>query len=327
MSNVIPLDSKKHIEAALRPASPGDAQAAVAVLAKALPILPSIQDPPAFKAILADFLAPYPADVLIAAVNQAIQNFEHMPSIHEMLELCESLVEPLRRLERAKCERQREAAGRTADAEREAQRAAEDEARRHANIKWLRGVEERACKRLDDAAPLPGDVALADSISNLLVSRAGNRISWLAALAEGERWAAKYCRLMALAQRTRQAIEQGRIAWDECLAIAKLISRDEAAARSAVEQAEARAARPQYELPPPESFWNALYRIRKACGIDVPRSKDPDAVATAAETAKHLTALAGLAKVREILDRQVQVAWASQPHLTLIRPAPAGEQE
>jgi hypothetical protein len=230
-------------------------------------------------------------------------------------------------LERAECEREREAAGRTADAEREAQRTAEDEARRQANIKWLRGVEERARKRLDDAAPFPGDVALADSISNLLVSRAGSRISWLAALAEGERWAAKYCRLMALAQRTRQAIGQGRIAWDECLAIAKLISRDESAARSAVEQAEARAARPQYEFPPPESFWDALYRIRKKCGIDVPRSRDPDAVATAAETAKHLTALAGLAEVREILDRQVQEAWASQPHLTLIRPAPAGEQE
>jgi hypothetical protein len=265
--------------------------------------------------------------VLIAAVNRAIQNFEHMPSIHKMLELCESLVEPLRRLERAECERQREAAGRAADADREAQRAAEDEARRQANIKWLRGVEERARKRLDDAAPLPGDVALADSISNSLVSRAGSRISWLAALAEGERWAAKYCRLMALAQRARQAIGQGRIAWDECLAIAKLISRDEAAARSAVEQAEARGARPQYEFPPPESFWDALYRIRKACGIDVPRSKDPDAVAIAAETAKHLTALAGLADVREILDRRVQEAWASQPHLTLIRPAPAGQQE
>ena len=327
MSNVIPLDPQKRIEGALRPASPGDAQAAVAVLAKALPILPSIQDPAAFKAIMADFLGPYPADVLIAAVNRAIQNFEHMPSIHKMIELCESLVEPLRRLERAECERQREAAGRAADADREAQRAAEDEARRQANIKWLRGVEERARKRLDDAAPLPGDVALADSISNSLVSRAGARISWLAALAEGERWAAKYCRLMALAQRTRQAIGQGRIAWDECLAIAKLISRDEAAARSAVEQAEARGARPQYEFPPPESFWDALYRIRKKCGIDVPRSKDPDAVATAAETAKHLTALAGLADVRKILDRQVQEAWASKPHLTLTRPEPAREQE
>src|SRR5438270_13817139 len=131
---------------------------------------------------------------------------------------------------------------------------------------------------------------------------------------------------MSLAERTRQAIRQGRIAWDECLAITKLISRDEAAARSAVEQAEAREARPEYECPPPESFRDALYRIRKKCGIDVPRSKDPDAVATAAETSKHLTALAGLADLRKILDRQVQEAWASKPHLTLTRPEPAEEQ-
>jgi hypothetical protein len=111
------------------------------------------------------------------------------------------------------------------------------------------------------------------------------------------------------------------------LAIGKLISRDEAAARSAVEQAETRAARPQYESPPPESFWDALYRIRKECGVDVLRSKASDAVATAAETAKHLTALAGLADERKILDRQVQEAWASKPHLTLTRPEPAGEEE
>ena len=92
-----------------------------------------------------------------------------------------------------------------------------------------------------------------------------------AALAEGERWAAKYCRLMALAQRTRQAIEQGRIAWDECLAIAKLISRDEAAARSEVEKAEAREARQGYAAPPPESFKDRLWGIHKACGLDVPQ--------------------------------------------------------
>ena len=48
MTNVIPLDPKKRILASLRPASLSEAQAAVAVLAKALPIMPSIQDPPAF---------------------------------------------------------------------------------------------------------------------------------------------------------------------------------------------------------------------------------------------------------------------------------------
>ena len=94
MTNVIPLDPKKRILASLRPASLSEAQAAVAVLAKALPIMPSIQDPPAFKGIMAEFLAPYPADVLMEAVNQAIEDLKHMPSIHEMVELCKRLVVP-----------------------------------------------------------------------------------------------------------------------------------------------------------------------------------------------------------------------------------------
>lgn len=113
MSNVIPMDPKKRIEASLQPASPSEAQAAVAMLAKALPIMPSIQDPQAFKGIMAEFLAAYPADVLIAAVHQAVQTFKHMPSTAEMIELCKGLVHPrreaLNRLERIEYEKQREA--------------------------------------------------------------------------------------------------------------------------------------------------------------------------------------------------------------------------
>jgi hypothetical protein len=330
MTNVITLDPKKRILASLRPASLSEAQAAVAVLAKALPIMPSIQDPPAFKGIMAEFLAPYPADVLMEAVNQAIEDLKHMPSIHEMVELCKRLVVPrhaeLRRLEQAENEeqqKQREADERAVEAEREAQRAAEDEARRQAQSRWLQRVEARARECLGDAAPLPGDVALADGISQSLVSRGGSRISWQAALERGEPWAAKFCRQMALAERTRRALEQGRISWTECLAIGKLISRDEAAARSEVEKAEPRDARRRYAGPPPESFWSALWKVHKTCGLDVPRSKDDDAVAAAVENLKHLTGLAELADVREILDRKQQEAWEARGG----RLKPAREQQ
>ena len=129
------------------------------------------------------------------------------------------------------------------------------------------------------------------------------------ALERGELWAAQYCRLMALAERTWRAIEQGRITWNECLAIGKLISRDEAAARSEVEKAEAREARQGYAAPPPESFKDRLWGIHKACGLDVPRSKDLDAVATAVANSKHLAALAGLAADREILERPLREEW------------------
>ena len=54
---------------------------------------------------MAEFLAPYPADLLMEAVYQAIEDFKNMPSTNEMRELCKRLVEPrhaeLRRLKRA----------------------------------------------------------------------------------------------------------------------------------------------------------------------------------------------------------------------------------
>ena len=204
--------------------------------------------------------------------------------------------------------RQQEAAERKAEAEREADRAA-------AKISWLQGLEERARERFGNDAPLPGDIELTDSIWN------SRHTPWPAALDSGERWAPKFCRMMALAERTRRAIEQGRIARDECLAIGKLISRDEAAARSAIEEAERREARPQYAGRPPDSFWSALWRIHKVCGLEVPRDEDPDAVPAAVENAKHLSALAGLADVRTILDRQVLEEWERRPG-RLVSPGP-----
>jgi hypothetical protein len=331
-SELVPLDAlpslQCEIEARLRPAQSREVNIAVAALGASLKIPGAIENPEKFGEAMAIELAEYPADILKEAVGQARRTLDWFPSIKEMIAICEQLIEPrrerLRAIRRTEAEhhrRQQEAAERKVQAEREAQRAAD-------KIRRLQGVEERARELLGNDAPLPGDIELADSISKPRVSRAGTEIGWLTALESGEFWAAQYCRLMALAERTRQAIGQGRIAWNECLAIGKLISRDEAAARSEVEKAEAREARPQYEARPPERSWDAVgWRIRKVCGLDVPCSKDPDVVATAAETAKHLTALAGLADVREILDRQVQEAWASKPHLTLTRPAPAGEQE
>jgi hypothetical protein len=298
---------------------------AVATLGAWLKIPSTIVCPEQFGKAMEDELVAcrYPADVLGEAVLEARRTLDWYPSIKEIIAICERLIEPRRRRNLAIGQMKAEHARR----QQQSADAAEDEARREAKIKWLRVLEERARQRFGNNAPLPGDIELTNSISKPRVSCAGRNISWSAALERGELWAAQYCRLMALAERTRQAIRQGRIAWDECLAISKLICRDEAAARSAVEQAEARAARPQYEFPPPDSFWDALWRIHKACGLDVPSSKDPDALATAVANSNHLAALAGLVAEREILDRQVQEAWASKPHLTLTRPEPAGEQE
>jgi hypothetical protein len=195
-NNVIPLDPKKRIEASLRPADLSEAQAAVAVLAKALPIMPSIQDPPAFKAIMAERLASYPHDVLLAAVNQAINDFKQMPSIHEMIELCESLVEPrragLRAIQRAEDERR----ARELDAANRAERAA-------ANRRWCVDLQARL-----------GDVTL-DDIERATglqpcLWRAGMAVTWDQFADEDPRAAAKLCRQLAEIDRSEPP-DQGAI--------------------------------------------------------------------------------------------------------------------
>jgi hypothetical protein len=312
-SALVPLDAlpalEREIEATLKPAHSREVSMAVATLGAWLKIPSTIVCPEQFGKAMEDELVAcrYPADVLGEAVLEARRTLDWYPSIKEIIAICERLIEPRRRRNLAIGQMKAEHARR----QQQSADPAEDEARREAKIKWLRVLEERARQRFGNNAPLPGDIELTNSISKPRVS-SGRSISWSAALERGELWAAQYCRLMALAERTRQAIRQGRIAQDECLAIGKLISRDEAAARSAVEQAEARAVRPQYAFPPPDSFWDALWRIHKACGLDVPHSKDPDAVATAVENLKHLAALAGLAPEREILERPVREEWASK---------------
>jgi hypothetical protein len=312
-SALVPLDAlpalEREIEATLKPAHRREVSMAVATLGAWLKIPSTIACPEQFGKAMEDELVAcrYPADVLNEAVLQARRQLDWYPSIKEMIAICEQLIKPRRLRDLAIGQMKAEHARR----QQESASAPEEEARRRAEIKWLRVLEERARQRFGNNAPLPGDIELANSISKPRVS-CGRSISWSAALERGELWAAQYCRLMALAERTRQAIRQGRIDWDECLQIGKLISRDEAAARSAVAEAEAREARPQYEFPSPDSFWDALWRIHKACGLDVPRSKDPDAVPTAIENAKHLAALAGLADVREIDDRPMLEEWVRQ---------------
>jgi hypothetical protein len=329
VNNVIPLDPKKRLEISLRPAELTEAQEAVAVLAKALPVMPSIEDPRAFKATMAEFLAAYPADVLVAAVNEAITRvvvspedgsvrvlgFDCMPSTRQIVEICERLIEPrraqLRAIERAENERrahEQEAAARAAEAEQEAQRAAEKEARRQA---YMQGLEERARERFGNDAPLPGDIELADTFRTPLVRRAGIRIAWHAALEHGEEWAAKFCRLMALAARIRDAVLEGRARWNEGLALAKKLTVDEAEVRRLIDEIERRPSGPGETLT--RSFWNALWGVHRACGCDVPAdvvfSEDQAAALQSIDPA----ARAMLADATAVMNREFeQKFWAER---------------
>ena len=313
-SQLIPLDHlsilNEVIEASLKPAARADLAKAVALLFASFKVGDVLEDRPAFTRLMIAELAVYPTDILERAIIQARRTIKWLPSIAEMIAICNEFFDErgsqLYIVQRMIGEHRRRldvAASRTAEAERKAKR--EQERKAH-----LQKIEMRARERFGDDGPLPGDIQLADSISNSEVSRGGKRISWQAALAAGELWAAKFSRLMGLAARLRQALEQGRISWDRALAIAKMIPTDEANARSQIDDIDGVEASYPGDQPP-ESFWRALWKIHSVCGLDAPRFPE-DAAAAAIESLKHLTGLAELADTRAILDHQVREQWERQ---------------
>ena len=313
-SQLIPLDHlsmlNEVIEASLKPAARADLAKAVALLFASFKVGDVLEDRPAFTRLMIAELAVYPTDILERAIIQARRTIKWLPSIAEMIAICNEFFDErgsqLYIVQRMIGEHRRRldvAASRTAEAERKAKR--EQERKAH-----LQKIEMRARERFGDDAPLPGDVELAVSLSNSTVYRAREPISWQAALAGGEDWAAQYCRLMALAARVIRAHDQGQVSWSEALAVVKLIVADEATARHQIEQVEGR--QPGAGAGKlTEGFWRYLWKIREKCGLDVPASQRGDAAA-AIENLKHLTGLAALADTRAILDHQVREQWERQ---------------
>jgi hypothetical protein len=206
--NVIPFDRRERLEASLRPAKLSAAQAAVAALTKSLAILPSIQDPPAFKQIMAEHLAPYPHDVLLTAVKQAIADFKDMPSIKEMLEICEALMKPrraeLRALEQAEDERRAHE-----QAEREWQRQAAERAA--ADRRWCVDLQARFAAIAGRDAPDLDDVERATRLKPTLL-RAGWRLRWGEVIDETPRAAVTLCKRLAEIDRGNSPDQDARIA-------------------------------------------------------------------------------------------------------------------
>jgi len=323
-SALVPLDAlpalDRKIEASFKPAHPREVAMAVAALGASLKIPPTIEDPEQFgKAMEFDLAAlEYPTDILQEAVVSARRTLDWYPSIKEMIAICEQLIEPrrkqrraIRQMEAEHHRRQQEAAERKAQAELESKREIEREKEREAHQRRLRDLELRVRERFGNDALLPGDLELADCLLAdsdwaTMVYRCGKPISWLHALAEGERWADQFCRQMALAERSKRALEQGRIRADDALALAKLISADEESARRQIEEMEGRPVKYRDRLT--ESFWRALFRIHRAAGLDAKLFPE-DRAAAAIDNLKHLTALAELRDVREIFDRKLQEEW------------------
>ena len=315
------------IEDSLKPASRAGIAKAVAVLIAGCKIpTNAVEDKEAYFRLMRLRLgaAGFPADVINEAVMRAIDTEKYTPATATVLETAARLVDErycrLRTIARTEAQhsrRRRAAAELEAAAQSQARREAELKAQAEADLRRLQDLEARARQHFGDEGPLPGDVELANSLSRTLVYRAGKPVSWQSALAEGERWAAQYCRQMALVARVKRGLEQGRVSWDGALAAVKLIPADETSARQLVDDLEGSAA--SYSgARPSESFYRALWKIHRACGLDTPVFPE-DAAAAAINNLKHLTGLAALADTREVLDRQLKEDLAqrggSHPHI------------
>jgi hypothetical protein len=344
--HVLP-ELRREIEESLQPASRQEIAKAVAVVIGGCKIpTNAIEDKEAYFGSMRSRLstAGYPADTINEAVIEALDTEQWTPSIATLLESAKNFVEDrhrrLRAISRMAAEhrrRRRVAVERETEAAQEAKREAERVAYQQAELKRLRDLEVRARELFGDIAPLPGDIELANSLSPMRLYCAGMRVSWRAGLGGGEQWAVEYCRKMALAARLKRAHEQGRVSWDDALALTKLIVADEASARHKTDQIESRA--PGYrDGKLPESFWRAVWKIAGACGLDAPIFPE-DAAAVAIRNLKHLTGLSELADTRAVLDKQAKEAWderrrqrtmelpqRSQQTTESIRASPSAEQ-
>ena len=83
---------RKSIDANLKPAPLADIRKAVAVLVASFKIPSNLEDPPMLPRLMINDLAMYPADILDEAIRRARRMFKWLPSIAEMVEICDQLV-------------------------------------------------------------------------------------------------------------------------------------------------------------------------------------------------------------------------------------------
>jgi hypothetical protein len=240
---LLPLDQllrlREEIEASLQPVGRPVIAKAVAVLWASFKVGEVLEDRVAFTKVMIHELATYPPDIVEQALSQARRTIKWLPSIAEMIEICDQLVGERRRqlsaiawlieereweLEKAELE------------ERDVRRREEQSAR----IRALHGIEVS-----------PEDIKRAGDLRPLMYWPRGQFTEWGESLGRGELWAAKFCSRLALVDRALRCEDYVLIRREHTVALAELVIADEAAARRQVEDMEEGNIKDR--LPPPES--------------------------------------------------------------------------
>lgn len=265
-SELLPIErlgSLRHqIQQSLKPASRTDISMAVAVLAASFKIGNVLEDRGAFAMAMIEELAGYPVDVIDTAIRTARRTLSWLPSIAEMVALCDAAINPrhrwLQSIDRMEGEHQRRRAELEAAARRE-----------HRRQELFEKLETKAREIFGDNAPFPGDIELAGELRTTVCLRQGCVVSWLVALGDGEPWAVEYCRKLALVARLRRASTRGSIPVERAIAIAELAAHDEEDARRQIEELEEGNTvvhLPERQRPP--KFEAAVAAIQASVGLD-----------------------------------------------------------
>ena len=196
-SVLIPADClaaiRLEIEESLRQASSEEVTKAVAVLFGSLKSGDVFEDPRLFANEMIRELGRYPPDILDQAIARARRTFDWLPSIAEMVALCEGLIDPRRRWLRT-LDRMNEERRRREEAERlEADRECRDR-------EWITNLEARTVEIHGKTAPLPGDLDLAIRLRPA-ARWCGRFVPWSDAIETS--WGVALCRRLAALARQR----------------------------------------------------------------------------------------------------------------------------
>jgi hypothetical protein len=213
---------REAIDASLRPAPLEEIRKAVAVIVASFKIPSNLEDPPTFTRLMINDLAMYPADILGEAISHARRTFKWLPSIAEMVEICDQLLGKRRSL---LC---------TADRMMEEHHRRRQKAEREDHGRRLREEQAARIRALygDAVAVSPDEIKLATYFRPIMHWPIGKMFAWHESLNRGELWAARLCRRLALAERAKRAEVKGLIPPGRAAAIVTLVLVDESATRS-----------------------------------------------------------------------------------------------
>jgi hypothetical protein len=213
---------QREIQTNFRPAEAAQVDRIVAAIFGSFQTGDVLGDPAAYAKAMTSELAAYPADVLNEAVRRARRTIKWLPSISEMVAICEGLI--------AELQRQLDIVNRMLWEYKFRQQQIEAQRARR------RRLEEKAAR----IAAVYGDAVAvsADELDLAESSRARSLRKFDTlneALDRGELWAATFIKRIALAELARRAEKAARIGPGRAAAITMLIMVDEPAARRQLE--------------------------------------------------------------------------------------------